>query len=344
MRQESSNVASGKALHQLLCLTPVRNEAWIADRYAAANATWADQLLVADQGSTDGTSELLARHSKVRLIANESPEYDERHRQLLLIAAARRIAGSRLMLALDADEALSANARDSSEWALLTNAEPGTVLRFKWVNVLPGFKRAWIPQDHRVFGFVDDGSDHRPDRIHSTRVPQPIGAPVIDFHDIVVLHFQYVAWERMLSKHRWYQAWETLERPDRGALDVFRQYHHMLGSWNDAEIVALDPQWLEGYQRQGIDYESLQAEDVTWWDAEILRWLKQHGVERFRQTAIWDRDWREVARLTGVPDQSLEDPRSLIEVAVHKYLAATQHRRTSIDVRLAERCLRISGW
>jgi hypothetical protein len=334
----------GSERSRLLCLTPMKNEAWIARRYVAANATWADVLLVADQGSTDETATHLASHPNVRHIPNGSRDYDERHRQSLLIDAARQFEGRRILIALDADEALSANARDTEEWTTLTNAAPGTVLRFKWVNILPGFEQAWIPPGHRVFGFVDDGTPHEADRIHSTRVPSPDGAPVIDFEDIVVLHFQYVSWDRMASKNRWYQAWETIERPERSALDVFRQYHHMLGSWDASEMVPLRPEWLDGYTKVGIDYASLRSEDFPWWDREVLGWLLEHGTARFRRAAIWDRNWQDVACAMAMPSEALADPRSRIEKLVHRYLAATQHRRSSIDVRILERCLRMAGW
>jgi hypothetical protein len=329
---------------QLLCLTPMRNEAWVAALYVAANATWADMLLVSDQGSTDGTAGLLSGRDKVRLVPNRSREFDERHRQLLLIDAAREVDGPRTLVALDADEALSANARESAEWARLRGAQPGTVLRFKWVNILPDCKRAWVPPGHRVFGYVDDGASHNPERIHSTRVPSPEGAPVLDFEEIVVLHFQYMAWDRMISKNRWYQAWEALERPERGPLDVFRQYHHMLGSWDQSEIVPVKPEWLDGYLRLGIDFTRLRSAKDLWWDREVLNWLLEHGTERFRRYAIWEQNWREVARSLGEPFDSLGDPRSRFDRFVHRYLAATQHRRSSLDVRVVERCLRMGGW
>ena len=63
------------------------------------------------------------------------------------------------LLALDADEALSANCLESKEWKQIADAEPGTILRFRWVNILPGFKEAWIPPKYNAFGFVDDGCD-----------------------------------------------------------------------------------------------------------------------------------------------------------------------------------------
>src|SRR5438132_1512267 len=79
-----------------------------------------------------------------------------------------------------------------------------------WIlgKILPGFRQAWIPSTPTAFGLVDDGADHSGARIHNPRLPWRQDCPVLDLEDIVVLHFQYVVWERMASKQRWYQAWE----------------------------------------------------------------------------------------------------------------------------------------
>jgi len=42
-------------LHRI-CITPVRNEAWIIERFLAAARTWATTVVIADQGSSDGTA------------------------------------------------------------------------------------------------------------------------------------------------------------------------------------------------------------------------------------------------------------------------------------------------
>jgi len=64
-----------------------------------------------------------------------------------------------------------------------------------------GFREAWIPPNPIACCFMDDGTEHDSGRIHYRRVPYPADASVIDLKEIVVLHFQYVAWERMASKH-----------------------------------------------------------------------------------------------------------------------------------------------
>jgi len=327
-----------------ICVTPVRNEAWIIDRFLAAARSWATDVIVADQGSTDGTLQRLQGTPGVTTVINDSPVFDEQHRQQLLLTHARRVPGRRVLIGLDADEALSANSVESSEWERIEKATPGTILRFRWVNILPGFEKAWIPPHRISCGFVDDGACHEGKRIHSPRVPNPPGAPVIDLDEIVVLHFQYVSWERMLSKQRWYQAWEWTQHRQKGALAVFREYNHMFGSWDSSEIHPVQPQWLEGYDAAGIGYRNLVKETVTWWDRAIVDILREQGPRALRKIAIWDQDWNAVATTIGRDDIDFSDPRSFGERLAHRVLKLTQHRRGALSTRAFERLLRMNGW
>ena len=191
---------------------------------------------------------------------------------------------------------------------------------------------------------MDDGSDHHGKRIHSPRVPNPPGAPTIDLDDVVVLHFQYVAWERMVSKHRWYQAWEHVANQQKRPLQIFREYRHMYGSWDKSEIHPIKPEWLDGYRRLGIDFQAVSSEPVTWWDREVVHMLQQHGPEHFRKLDIWDKDWNAVAALTGTSRGELLDPRSMFDKAAHRLLKATQGHRSRLVVRAFEHALRTAGW
>jgi len=328
----------------LICLTPTRNEAWIIKQFLAAAKNWADHIVVADQGSTDGTFEELKSTPGVQVIINDSLVFDEAYRQSILLNCARQFEGKRILIGLDADEALSANCLESKDWERIEDAKPGTVLRFRWVNILPGFTRAWIPPSHSAFGYVDDGCDFSGWRIHSPRVPQPSGAPVLDLDEIVVLHFQYVAWARMIAKHRWYQAWEHLNDEQKGPLQIFREYHHMYGGWDKSEIHPIKPEWLEGYDRAGIDFRSLKSEAVTSWDKEVLQMLRERGGEHFRKIAIWDKNWMVFAGQLGMNGADFSDPRSISEKVFHRLLMATQGRRSSLGVRGFERLLRGLGW
>ena len=327
-----------------VCITPTKNESWVIRPFLSAARRWSSHIVVADQGSTDGTLEQLRATAGVEVVLNESPTFDELHRQRLLLGKARQIAGKRILIALDADEALSANFSTSAEWDRLREAKSGTVLRFRWVNILPGFQKAWIPPTPLLCGFVDDGSEHSGVRIHNPRVPSPPGAPVIDVQDVVVLHFQFVAPQRTISKHRWYQVWEHMNHPEKGPLDIFRQYNHMHGSWDESEIQPIRPEWLEGYDRAGVDFRSLGAEPMTWWDREVAQILHEKGPGSFRRLAIWDKDWNAVAEKIGLKGRDLSDPRSMVEKITHRLLKYTQRNRSNWGTRALERLLRVNGW
>ena len=122
---------------RIIVLTPVRNEAWILDRFLAVTSRFADQIILADQHSTDDGRAIAARYPKVALIENPSHGFNEAERQLLLLEAARRLApGPRLLLALDADELLAADAPASPDWQRMLAAPPGTVLGLERVDLL----------------------------------------------------------------------------------------------------------------------------------------------------------------------------------------------------------------
>jgi glycosyltransferase involved in cell wall biosynthesis len=332
----------------LICLTPVKNEAWILERFLRCASLWADHIIVADQGSEDGSREIAAKFEKVTLIENTSPAYDEGARQRLLLAAARQLPcdGQRILIALDADEMLSANVMGSAEWDTILAAEPGTVLRFEWVNILPGFETCWIPTDEIAFGFVDDGSPHRGQAIHSTRVPAPPRAPVLRLQDVRVLHYQYVAWQRMASKQRWYQCWERLNDPGKRPIAIFRQYHGM-HSRPPEQIFPFRTEWIDGYEQAGIDMRNVEAQPYdTWWDREILKWMDARGPEFFKKQAVWDVEWTAVARAAGFNGSShkFADPRSRVDRVIHQWLHATQGRALEWKVRWVQRALRLAGW
>jgi hypothetical protein len=110
----------------------------------------------------------------VHLLDNAGTAYDEAQRQALLIEGARRLVpGRRLLIALDADEMLSANWRSSPEWRAVCHA-PRHECLVRWINLRPDLRSCWLTGVHRPFGFLDDGaSRHQGTQIHSARVPPP---------------------------------------------------------------------------------------------------------------------------------------------------------------------------
>ncbi|PYS70680.1 MAG: hypothetical protein DMF69_12770 [Acidobacteria bacterium] len=76
-----------KVRPRIIVLVPVRNEAWILKTFLECASLWADHIIVADQSSTDGSTEIAAAFPKVTVIENPLPHYSEVERQQLLICA-----------------------------------------------------------------------------------------------------------------------------------------------------------------------------------------------------------------------------------------------------------------
>src|SRR5437763_8235341 len=140
---------------QIIVLTPVRDEAWILKRFLECASLWADHIIIADQSSDDSARAVAHTFPKVTVIENPNHEFSEVARQRLLIEAARRLPGPLLLMALDADEIMSANILDSTEWRTALQAQPGTVLCFSKVDLFnspaqyflhsTADRSAWLP-------------------------------------------------------------------------------------------------------------------------------------------------------------------------------------------------------
>ena len=334
----------------IVCVTPVKDEAWILERFLKCASTWADRIVVADQQSTDGSRAIAQRFKKVKLIENKIPRYDEAGRQTLLLEAARKVplvAGRkrRLIVALDADELLTANYRESSEWGTILRAAPGTVIAFNWVNVQADFRGGWIPEIDLPLGYMDDGAAHGGSAIHNWRVPTPDGSPRIVCHDIKVLHYQYTDWQRMKSKHRWYQCWEVLNRPGKSAIEIFRMYHHMYAVPITQRIMLHDD-WFRGYQKLDIDVTSVTKFATYYWDVQVAEWIAEHGAEKFAKLDIWQLDYEETWRKAKgkEPPRSLKDPRTAEQKQTIDWLRSTQADATDAAVQQHDAELKAAGW
>lgn len=327
------------SLPSVICLTPVKNEAWILGKFLECASLWADHIIIADQSSDDGSREIASGFEKVTLLDNPHPNYDEQQRQKLLLEAARKLPSPRLLIALDADEFLTPNIASSSEWQSVLNAPKGTVIKLPCAQIKPDMKHYWGAPDGAI-GYMDDGYRHSGNLIHSPRVPLPANAPDIKLKEIFVMHYQYVDWERMRSKHRWYQCWERIHNPNRSAIDIFRQYYHMFGV-KDRELERIPDWWFDGYKVCGIDIRNIRKEKLYRWDQEILKIIETHGAKLFKKEAIWDVNWEETAHHYGYKNTlQFRDPRSLFEKIVHTLLLKTQPYSENIWIRLVQKMLR----
>lgn len=328
----------------VICLTPVKNEDWILERFIKCASLWADYIIIADDKSTDGSREIMQSFQKVIIVDNSSQSYDEQHRQKLLIDSARKIDGPRLLITLDADEFLTSNFFESSEWQAVLNSKPGTVIKFKWANIKPDFNNYWESDLIFEWGFMDDGSEHKGHKIHSPRIPIPLNAPTLILKEIKVMHYQYTDWKRMESKHRWYQCWEHVNSPKRSAISIYRQYHHMYNIKNE-DLKKIPQNWMEGYQKKGIDMTTVNSEKFYRWDEDILKYIQSYGNKFFAKYDIWNVNWVEIAQIKGIKNiDPFKDPRTSFQKMMFDYLKKTQPNANKIPVRIMDKIFYILGW
>lgn len=310
----------------VVVLTPVRNEAWILDRFLAVCSTFADLIVLADQRSDDGSREIAARWPKVRLVENDSAVFNEAERQTLLIEAARRfVPGPRVLLTLDADEIVAADAAGSPEWERFLRAAPGTVLMLEKADLLPGTGECLRYAERFPYGYVDDGAEHRPRWIHSYRVPVRPESPRFEPEGIWLLHYAFVRPKAQRIKMCLYAVIENLRGPGSTRLRPVLVRRRNYGPSKDwlalGRREASDPAWFGGWEARGIDLRGVADGDEVWQAWACLRAMAEHGERRFWGEAIWDIDWERLRRagiaagVAGLPARPVRVPPAPLRAA-----------------------------
>jgi glycosyltransferase involved in cell wall biosynthesis len=292
---------------KLVCICPVKNENWIIEKFIKATSLWADHIILADQNSTDNTVELVSKFEKVTVVRNEL-EYNEFERTKILLQEARKISGSKIIFALDADEIFTANLFDSPEWNTMFSAKPGTVFFFDRINLTPSLDEYFRPLK-MVFGFVDDGIASMDNTskaiIHNIRIPWPQNAASIHFKDIKVFHFDYVIPERTLSKLLWYQCFEKVKfnHSDKFLLHKYPTFNKIGDFLKAKRLYPVKADWLLNYAKKGVDITSLKTPKL-WWDKEVLEMIEKFGIEKFKRLDIYAVNWEKLASQNGYSDTS----------------------------------------
>jgi hypothetical protein len=337
------NTKKMKTLHTfikptIICLTPVRNEAWILERFLQATSLWADYIIIADQMSSDGSREIARKYPKVILVDNNTEEFNEPERQRLLISEARKIEGPRLLITLDADEMFTPNVLTSSEWQVVLNAELGTVFKFQWANITPDLNHFWYGH-YFPWGYMDDGYEHNyNNKLHNYRIPFPADAKSFEIKEIKVIHFQFTDWNRMLCKHRWYQCLEVINYPDKSAIDIYRQYHHM-DEIDKIDIFIIPTEWINDYKSFGINILQINKEEKIWYDEQTLKLFDSYGIEKFKKIDIWDVNWDKKKRLWNFDNSFMvQNPQSLKNKVLILWLKFSQNK---IDKKIFRRLDRV---
>jgi hypothetical protein len=276
----------------IVVLTPIENDAWILRRFLEVASLFADRILIADGGSTDESRAICAEFGKVTVIDDPPGDYDEGRRQQLLIRTARELVPlPRILIALEVDEILAANAMSTRGWQVMLGAAPGTALFFE----RPGLYLSTASCVRRPIdfagGFVDDGTaELRPLRIRGPRLPMVDGAPQMALGDVKFLRYALVRPEMQKAKLRMYAALENV-------LGTKTLYQRRRAYWSKRVLRVAGPieptprEWFAAWEARGIDMTTIRDVQPYWQDVATLELLLQHGSRRFWLDDLWEKDW-----------------------------------------------------
>jgi len=326
---------------RVVVVTPVRNEAWILERFLSVTSRFADHIIVADQRSSDDSRAICSRYPKVTVIDNPTDEFNERDRQLLLLRQARALVPPpRVILALDADEILAANALDTPSWRGMLAARPGTIVCFERVDLYETPDQCMRHDRLTPLGYVDDGVEHAPRDMHSVRVPIPDNAPRLLLDEIAVLHYSALRPTALASKLRWYSVLENVRGTCPWVFKRRLRYAMHVDFTGTGRVERCSPEWFRRWEEAGIDMRSVVEEKYYWHDFEVLRYMNEYGARKFWLDDIWGFDWeacRQHAKshnIAGVPDAPVNaPPRALVLAmrvlsALHRVQRRLRHRLT----------------
>lgn len=317
----------------LICMTPIRNEAWVLHAFLKATSVWADYIIIADQMSTDGSREIALSYPKVILIDNRNPDYDEASRQKLLIDKAREIEGDKILFGLDADEIFAANFTKTDDWQRILNSKPGDVFWFKWAEICPDQKNYWESEKtYYPWLFHDDGVEPHGNYVrnmHSMRIPYPIDEKQMYYvNDFKVLHLAYLNTYRVNAKRRFYKFVDwTLNK--RSVIKLSRSY----AQHKTDPIYSLKNEQFDFKELFGFDLfiEVDLSTEKFWFDDYIAERIKSYPKKSINKLDIWESEF--------ITNYNLKDKRAFVTKIVHWYLDKTHKLKTNRIIRIIDKAL-----
>jgi hypothetical protein len=278
---------------KIIVLTPVKNEAWILNRFLSVTSKFADLIIISDQNSTDGSKDIYKKYNKVYVIENSDHSYNEASRQKQLIETARKLVqGPKILLALDSDEILAADALKTEDWKIMLKAKPGTILYFEKPDLYNSTQEVIRYNNLWPIGYSDDGCEHHPKVIHSIRIPQPEYAEHLYFNNIKILHYALTRPLAQKSKMRYYSVIENLNSTMK--FYTRRKGYGLRRDFTNGHTLGKSEQkWFQGWEEEGIEMHKVSETKYYWQDFQILHLMNKYGYKKFWLDDIWYFNWEE---------------------------------------------------
>lgn len=289
---------------KVVALLPFRNEAGSLPGYMQVVASFAEVVLGFDDGSSDGSRDIFTLLGGMLVesatgedggSAGHWQKADGEHRiRTLLLERGREIGGTHFVF-LDADECPSAAlSRDLRQ--RMQSLRPGEKLAAKWVCAWDGLSTyRWRPligePGFKDFVLCDDGlASYEMGTLHFGRTPGSNYRSwrYVRQRDSVLLHLQYVDFEKAVLKQLWYQLVEMSNQGTSWRRINLRYRSTFSLRWFEER--RLRKSWIErlpdGYVRHAKEFagNALAREALR---AQILKMLSDDPPPGSNKLGIW---------------------------------------------------------
>ena len=284
-----------KPPNKLVALFLVRNEEWILRASLTAAREWCDQIIVMDHNSIDSTPQIAKDMADV-YIRKDGDEWFEMEFRQELLNAGRKLEGTHFAL-IDADEILTANLYESVRNAVFSYrcgevflVPMVTVWRspFQYRNDLGS---PWANARISV-AFADDRFGPLEPKIHYSvgrekyqhHQREPKFNRGLVYHGVKTggcMHLQWVVWDRVVAKHRWYKMMERVRYPEKPPELIDRQYNLTINE-DGLNLANIPSEWIDPAVFDQI------VLDHTPWHVEACReMIRKHGEAMFSGLELW---------------------------------------------------------
>ena len=297
---------------KIIILTPIKNEDWILKEFLTVTSSFADCIIIADQGSTDNSIKIAKAFPKVILLYNSDENYDEDARQNLLIEKARTTFPNhkRILFALDADEIISFDSlQEKSVWDKLKIIPSGASIFFEKPDLLTNLDKCvrW-KKNYFPIGYIDDGKEHVAKKIHSRRLPKNLEVKDVYIDEVKFLHFALTRNKVQSSKMRYYSMIENVHAniPIYLRRKMYSSFFNPYKKYPSKNFEVLPPIWLSGWKEQGLDFNNLPEPEYSWHAFASLNFFLRYGCKAFYYDDIWYFNWEALLKYAHANGKMLE--------------------------------------
>lgn len=318
---------------KLVVISPIRNEAWVLDAFLTHTSSWADQIILADQHSTDESREIARKFPKVTLIDNSAAEMNMAATRRLLFEETDRIGGEKIIFALDADEFLSDGFMHTDGWNRIIHSAPDSIFCFRWTNLHGDYRHFEdTPRPYEWACHFSAGTKvaelyrkHESSPIHESRIPCIAEARYIDIDDITFVHLGRLNKQRTANKELLYQI-HSIQK-GISPVSIYRSY-------NTPPLVSTAKADIAITTSNGDSLKHLihTSDNGQHYIDEAISFIRAEGTRKFQWLCIWDNSDLQAAGIRVLPPLRVR--------LFHKYLQITQKYRNLFFVMAIDRILK----